>query len=202
MEHIKEQLEAILGSIAQTAKNAGRNPEDVKLVAVSKNFPREAAAVAYEAGQRTFGENRVQELEAKAPALPNDIEWHLIGHLQGNKALKAVNMAAYIHSVDSIRLLNRIDRLAGENSKRPKILLELNVSKEASKFGLTEEKAAMELAEAAVKCQSLDFAGLMTMAPFGAEDDALKSVFSGLPHTMVQNHASEFSNTRCGVNNL
>lgn len=180
MNHIKEQLAEIRSSIKEAAKSAGRNPAEVKLVAVSKTFPPEAVSMAYSEGQRIFGENKVQELEVKCPALPGDIEWHLIGHLQSNKALKAINLASWIHSVDSIKLLKRIDRLAEENSLKPNILLELNISGEGSKFGLTDEKAAMDLAEAAVECKNISFKGLMTMAPFDAEENELRNVFSGL----------------------
>jgi pyridoxal phosphate enzyme (YggS family) len=180
MNHIKEQLAELRSSIEETAKAAGRKAEEIKLVAVSKTFPPEAISAAYGEGQRVFGENKVQELEVKSPVLPKDIEWHLIGHLQSNKALKAIKLASYIHSVDSVKLLTRIDKLSLENSLKPKILLELNISGEDSKFGLNDEKAAMELALAAVECKNVDFKGLMTMAPFGADESELRNVFSGL----------------------
>jgi pyridoxal phosphate enzyme (YggS family) len=180
MDHIKEQIAEIRASIEDAAKAAGRKPEDVKLVAVSKTFPAEAVTAAYNEGQRIFGENKVQELEIKCPILPDDIEWHLIGHLQGNKALKAINLASWIHSVDSIKLVKRIDRLAEENKVKPNILLELNVSGEDSKFGLTDERATMDLAAIAVESQNVNFKGLMTMAPFGADESELRSVFSSL----------------------
>jgi len=177
--YVKQQLQTVLHSIEEYIVKHSQNPENVRLVAVSKTFPPEAVTAAYEEGQRIFGENRVQELESKTPILPDDIEWHLIGHLQSNKAAKAVQMASLIHSVDSEKLIHRIDRLAGECGKVQKILLELNISGEKSKFGQTAD-AAMELAEAAFACTNISLQGLMTMAPFGSEECELRRVFSNL----------------------
>jgi pyridoxal phosphate enzyme (YggS family) len=179
-DYVKEQLKAVIDRISDFEKAANRKPGEVRLIAVSKTFPAAAVQAALEAGQLRFGENKVQELEEKAPVLPPDIEWHLIGHLQSNKALKAVTLASCIHSVDSIKLLNRLDRLAAENNKKPGILLEINVSCEESKFGITDEKEVMLLAQEAVKAGNLSFKGLMTMAPFDADEHTLRSVFSGL----------------------
>ena len=178
-DYVKEQLLQVREAVASAALKSGRKAADVKLLAVSKTFPDEAVLAAYEAGQRLFGENKVQELELKAPVLPSDIQWHLIGHLQSNKALKAVTLAHSIHSVDSVKLLQRLDRLAGENKCRPDILLELNISGEESKFG-AGDKEAMLLASEAVKAPNLSFRGLMTMAPFDVDEKTLRTVFSGL----------------------
>lgn len=177
--HIFAQLQTVRSEINRAALEAGRNPADVKLIAVSKTFPVAAIETTYAAEQRLFGENRVQELNEKFNALPDDVEWHLIGHLQRNKVVAAVACADYIHAVDSIKLLERINRLASEMNKQPNILLEINISGETSKFGTTEQDA-MELAAGAVKCANLNFVGLMTMAPFGAEDSELHHVFGSL----------------------
>jgi hypothetical protein len=179
MEYIKENLSEILESIAAAARKAGRDPESVKLIAVSKTFPPEAVQSAYDAGQRRFGENRVQELALKTAALPDDIEWHMIGHLQSNKARLAVENAAYIHAVDSAKLLRKIDRIAGELGRSPKILLEINISGEESKFGADAE-FARELLKNALECENISVVGLMTMAPFGASEAELRLVFSSL----------------------
>lgn len=179
-DYVKEQLGAVKEKISAFEKAAGRKSGDVRLIAVSKTFPAAAVKSAFEAGQLMFGENKVQELEEKVPVLPQEIEWHLIGHLQSNKALKAVTLASCIHSVDSVKLLNRLDRLAGENNRKPGILLEINISSEESKFGITDEKEVMLLAEEAVKAGNLSFKGLMTMAPLDADEHTLRSVFSGL----------------------
>lgn len=179
-QHIKYQLEELRLRILQAAEKAGRNPAEVKLIAVSKTFPVEAVMEAYDAGQRLFGENRVQEMTLKAEKLPVDIEWHLIGHLQSNKAGNAIKTAKYIHSVDSDKLLLRLDHLAGENSKKQKILLEINISGEESKFGISDDKTMLEVAERALACKNVELAGLMTMAPFGAGSYELHKIFSGL----------------------
>lgn len=178
--HIQEQLDEIRNTIAAAAAACGRNPDEVKLIAVSKTFSCEDILAAYSRGQRRFGENKVQELEQKAAGLPADIEWHLLGHLQSNKAAKAVQYAACIHSVDSVKLLRRLDRLAGEAGKRPRILLEVNISGETAKFGVSSESDILELAQAAAEAVSLEPAGLMTMAPYDAGDDELHRIFGAL----------------------
>ena len=176
---IKKNLSDVKEKISEITFASGRIEKEVRLLAVSKTYPSEMIKLAYDSGQRMFGENKVQELEVKAPALPKDIEWHLIGHLQSNKVGKAVEFAAYIHAVDSTKLVNRIDRIAGEKNKTPKILLEVNISGEASKFGITTKEIEI-LAEAALQCENLELVGLMTMAPFGADENELSRVFSAL----------------------
>ncbi len=180
MSTIAENLATVRQRIADAARKAGRSPEDVRLLAVSKTFPAADIAEAYSAGaQQCFGENRVQELEEKAPVLPAALEWHLIGHLQANKVRNAVKFAAWIHSVDSFELLERIDRIAEEENACPHILLEVNISGEESKFGLTPEQAD-DLAARAKSMSHIKIEGLMTMAPFEAPADELHRVFGGL----------------------
>lgn len=177
--YIKDQLEELKLRISQIAESCGRKPGEIKLAAVSKTFPSEAIKVAYQAGHRIFAENRVQELVGKHSVLPHDIEWHLVGHLQNNKAAKAIAVAEYVHSVDSDELLERLDRLSGEKGKRQKILLEVNISGEDSKFGMIEE-SAMKCAEKAVARKYIELSGLMTIAPYGAEECELRRIFSTL----------------------
>lgn len=179
MKYIQENFREIQDRITSAAEKAGRDPQSVKLVAVSKTFPVEAVQSAYDAGQRLFGENKVQDLALKNSVLPQDIEWHMIGHLQSNKAKLAVENADYIHAVDSLKLLTKIDRLAGELGRRPKILLEVNVSGEESKFG-TDTEAVRELAQAASQYENITLVGLMTMAPFDVPEAELRLVFSSL----------------------
>jgi pyridoxal phosphate enzyme (YggS family) len=179
-QYIQAQLNEIRAEIAQAAASCGRAPDQIKLVAVSKTFSTEDILNAYACGQRRFGENKVQELELKAASLPPDIEWHLLGHLQSNKAVKAVQYATFIHSVDSVKLIQRLDRLAGEAGKKPKILLEVNISGESTKFGASAESDILALAEAAVKAPNLELAGLMTMAPYEAASPELRRIFSVL----------------------
>ena len=179
-QYIQEQLDEIRKAVSGAAAGCGRGTDEVKLIAVSKTFSPEDILAAYSHGQRRFGENKVQELEQKAGRLPPDIEWHLLGHLQSNKAGKAVQYAAYIHSVDSVKLIQRLDRLAGEAGKKQKILLEVNISGEAAKFGASAENDIMAMAEAAAGSVNLELAGLMTMAPYEAGDAELHRIFGAL----------------------
>lgn len=179
MYSVAENLMDVKTAIETAAKAAGRAPSSVRLLAVSKTFPVDSILDAYRAGQRLFGENRAQEIEGKAAILPKDIEWHFIGHLQGNKAAGVVKVADWIHSVDSIRLLERIDRLAGEQGRSPRILIEVNISGEGSKCGLRPEEAH-GVAEATIGKSHVRLSGLMTMAPYGASKEQLADVFSGL----------------------
>jgi pyridoxal phosphate enzyme (YggS family) len=179
MHYIQENLSEIKDKISAAIEKSERNPESVKLIAVSKTFPAEAVQSAYDAGQRAFGENKVQDLSIKNAALADDIEWHMIGHLQGNKAKLAVENADYIHAVDSVKLLKRINRLAEELGKTPKILLEVNISGEESKFGLTPSEVKNLMKEYS-ECSNIKLVGLMTMAPFGVPENELRSVFGSL----------------------
>ena len=178
MSGLIARYEAVRRAVDAAAVAAGRDPASVRLLAVSKTFPAAAIRELYDAGVRAFGENRVPELEAKAAELPADIEWHLIGQLQANKVRRAVRLAAYIHSVDSAALLERIDRIAGEEGRCPKIFIEIN-SGEASKSGC-EAAAAPELARRAAGFAHLRPVGLMTMAPADAPEAELRRVFGAL----------------------
>ncbi|MBQ9772235.1 MAG: YggS family pyridoxal phosphate-dependent enzyme [Lentisphaeria bacterium] len=180
MSKLSEQLTNVLNAVNKTAAAAGRKPGEVKLLAVSKTFPASDVLEAYNAGQREFGENRVQELEQKVPVLPNDIVWHLIGHLQSNKAAKAAELADWVHSVDSVKLVNKLSDAAQKAGKTLKILLEVNVSGEESKYGIRTKEDLYQVAEAAVAAPAIEWKGLMTMAPAAAEGEELKQVFAGL----------------------
>lgn len=181
MPGIRENLEKIRERIARAAELSGRQPSSVKLLAVSKTFPAEDVAEAIRCGQRDFGENRVQELEAKAPQFSacNDMPvWHLIGHLQTNKAAKAAALADWIHSVDSVRVLEKIDRSAERDIR---ILLELNLSGEEAKTGMSGGYEALRsLVEAALQAKHLKLTGLMTMAALGADEKLARSTFASL----------------------
>jgi pyridoxal phosphate enzyme (YggS family) len=181
MTHIPaiENLDSVKHQIEHAALAAGREPRSIKLLAVSKTRSAEEIRSLFDAGQNCFGENRVQELLEKSEKLPPVIEWHLIGHLQKNKVRQAVRAADWIHSVDSLQLLERISKIAEEENIRPKILLQINVSGEKSKFGLPPEKAIPAL-KTALELPNIDVRGLMTMAPFDADDTALHSIFCEL----------------------
>jgi len=181
MPGIRENLEKIRERIARAAELSGRQPSSVKLLAVSKTFPAEDVAEAIRCGQRDFGENRVQELEAKAPhfsACGDKPVWHLIGHLQTNKAAKAAALADWIHSVDSVRVLEKIDRSAERDIR---ILLELNLSGEEAKTGMAGGYDALRsLVEAALNAKHLKLTGLMTMAALGADEKLARATFASL----------------------
>ena len=177
---ISQNLASVNARIDAALSAAGRASGSARLIAVSKTFPASDVAAAYEAGQRAFGENRVQELAAKAPVLPSDIEWHLIGHLQQNKVKPAVENAAWIHSIDSLALLKRVVRISEELGKSPRLLLEVNVSGEESKFGLRME----EVREVLTACPTPLCCGLMTVAPFDAKPEELARIFAALRNTM------------------
>ena len=175
VEHYREVRELIDAA----AREAHRDPAEIRLLAASKTFPAEAIRELYDVGVRSFGESRIAELEAKAAALPDDIEWHFIGRLQSNKARKAVRLARMIHSVDSTELLDRLDRVAGEEGVRPQILLEVNVSGEGTKAGVSPAELE-SFARRAAACNHLDFCGFMTMAPFDADPIRIAAIFEML----------------------
>ena len=170
----KELQQELSGQLTQT----GRSADAVRILAVSKTFPVEAIQEAYDCNVRMFGENKIQELILKAEALPKDIEWHFIGHLQSNKASKAVQYASWIHSVDSLKLLEKLNRCAGELHKRPRILLEVN-SGEETKSGVSYSDLP-ELARAAKEAENLDWQGLMTMAPLCDDPQCWRNAFAKL----------------------
>ncbi len=165
--------------IAQAARKVGREPDNITLVAVSKTYPAQAVARAYEHGLRVFGESRVQEAVGKIPSLPSDAEWHFIGHLQRNKVRAALPLFHLIHSVDTLSLAVAIDRIAGELGLRQRILLEVNISGERSKHGFPADVLPREM-EQILALPNLDIRGLMTMAPYDEEAEAARPVFAGL----------------------
>ena len=178
MSSFEAEYSALQQDVNNVLQQCSRRSGDVKILAVSKTFPAQAIQDAYESGVRMFGENKIQELISKAEALPGDIEWHFIGHLQSNKAAKAVQYASWIHSVDSVKLLNKLDRAAAELNKRPVILLEVN-SGESAKSGV-DYSALHELAQAALNAEHLDWRGLMTMAPLSEDSAVWSAAFARL----------------------
>lgn len=178
-----ENLAAVRERIAAAARRASRRPEEVALMAVSKTFPAEAIRQAYDAGQRLFGENRVQEFAEKAPALRDlgDAEWHLIGHLQTNKAAKAAELFAAVDSVDSLRLAEKLNAAAQKASKRLAVLIEINVGGEAAKSGVAPESAELEqLLASAPKLGALEIRGLITIPPFAEDPQQARPFFQRL----------------------
>lgn len=179
MSNIPARLEEIHARIAAAATRSGRDPSGVTLVAVSKTHPAETVREAFDAGQRVFGENRVQELVAKAPLLPSAARWHLIGHLQKNKIRKVLPLTELIHGVDSLELAQDIDRIAAELGLFPKILIEVNVSGEKTKFGFSPE-AARAQAAALLALPRVQWEGLMTIAPIVEKPEDARPFFAAL----------------------
>lgn len=161
---IQQNLEHILSRIRAAERRAARPEGSARLVAVSKTFPAQDVKACHEAGQRVFGENRVQEALGKITALPADTEWHLIGPLQRNKVRKAIEHFTLIHAVDSLRLAQFMDTVAQETSKRPRILLEVNVGDEDSKFGFSPEALEREWKELS-SLKHVEISGLMCIPP-------------------------------------
>ena len=165
MSNIADRLAGIRERMAAAARSAGRDPSSIRLVAVSKTFPIAAIREAYAAGHRDFGENRVQEaLQKIASATDLEIRWHLLGHLQLNKARKAGPVFAAIHSVDSLELLKRIDAAAVEAGRTAELLLQVDLAGEATKFGASPDEVP-RLLDAAVGCRAARVTGLMTLPP-------------------------------------
>ena len=157
----------------------GRQVSDVRLVAVSKTYPPAVIQEAWNAGQHVFGENRVQDALPKIAELPAEAEWHFIGHLQSNKIRKALPAFTLIHGVDNLELAQQINRIAGEMGLTANILLEINVSGEASKFGFSPTDLRQNL-EDLLCLPNIRINGLMTMAPYSEDPETARPVFSKL----------------------
>lgn len=165
MPSIKENYLKVMERIARAAQKAGRDPGEVKLVAVSKTVEVDRIREAIEAGISTLGENYVQEAQKKIEEIGRSISWHFIGHLQSNKAKYAIRLFDMIHSVDSIPLAEELNRRAEKEGRAMKVLIEVNLSGETTKFG-TEEEKAFDLARKIIPLKNLSLAGLMTMPPY------------------------------------
>jgi pyridoxal phosphate enzyme (YggS family) len=166
---ISENVALVREHIEAAARRAGRNPDEIALMAVTKTQPPERIREAYGAGQRLFGENRVQEFAGKAGALADlhDAEWHMIGHLQSNKAAKTAELFRAVDSVDSLKLAEKLDAAALSLGKQLDILIEINVGGEAAKSGVAPDSHALEeLLIATPRLEALAFRGLMTVPPF------------------------------------
>ena len=195
---IRENMEAVNKRIEKACLTAGRNREAVTLIAVSKTKPVELLREAYDAGARDFGENKVQELQDKIPQLPGDIRWHMIGHLQRNKVKYIVDKVYMIHSVDSLRLAEEISREAVKKEVTVKILLEVNVAEEESKFGTTTEETA-SLAEQVAVLPGIQIMGLMTIAPYTENPEENRKYFKKLKQLSVDIEGKNIDNVNMNV---
>jgi pyridoxal phosphate enzyme (YggS family) len=177
---ISDRLTAIRDRMAVAARSAGRDPSSVRLIAVSKTFPIDAVREAYQAGQRDFGENRVQEaLQKIASSADLLIRWHLLGHLQTNKARKAAPAFAMIQSVDSVDLLEKLDRAAEESGHTPELLIQVDLAGETPKFGVPPTEVP-RLFEAAAAARAARVVGLMTLPPVPETPEAARPYFRRL----------------------
>jgi PLP dependent protein len=179
MSDISDRVKVVEEQIARVAESCGRLSSEISLIAVSKSQSAEAVREALDAGQLVFGENRVQELIAKVPLLPSSIHWHFIGHLQKNKVRKVLPLVDLVHGVDSLELALDIDRIASELGLFPRVLLEVNVSGEATKFGFTPEVARRE-APRLLELPRVQWEGFMTIAPIGNTPDKARPFFAQL----------------------
>ena len=179
MSTLAENLAAILARIDSVAGKHGRKPSEIRLVAGSKTNPPEAIREVFESGQRAFGESRVQEALPKLDALPPEIEWHFIGHLQTNKIRKVVGRFALFHGVDNQNLALQMNRIAGELGVTANVLLEVNVSGEESKFGFDPKTLSAAL-EVLLPLPFLRIQGLMTMAPYSDDPESARPFFAKL----------------------
>ena len=176
---LSERLEAVRARIRAACARAGRADDSVELVAISKNHPPAAVEEAARCGQRLFGENRVQEAAMKMEQCSGSLEWHLVGHLQSNKARVAVELFSMIHSVDSAALLLALNRHAEEAGRKIRVLIEVNIAGEASKFGVTPA-ALPALLEGAQALHRVEIAGLMGMPPFYEDASLARPDFARL----------------------
>ena len=174
-----DALNSVREKIVNAAKKSGRNADEIELVAVSKTHPPEAVQALADAGQTVFGESRVQEARAKIPLLPGRLQWHFIGHLQKNKIRAALPLFELFHSIDSLELARQFQRIAEEDGQRPRVLLEVNVAGEASKFGFSPTAIQSQMEEI-LALDRLDVVGLMGMAPLAPEAENSRPFFARL----------------------
>ena len=179
MGSIAENLESVQARIAAACARAGRAPDAVRLLAVSITYGPDAVRAAAAAGQRLFGENRVQEAAAKIPECPGNLEWHLIGHLQSNKAALAARLFDWVHSVDSAKLLEALDRHAADAGRTLRALVQVNVSGERAKSGLAPA-AVPDVLALADRLRNVRIVGLMTIPPLAEDPETARPFFRKL----------------------
>jgi PLP dependent protein len=180
---IPENIWALKEKIERAAKRSGRSPSEIALMAVTKTHPPERIRDAYDAGLRLFGENRVQEFSAKAGAVSDlsGAEWHMIGHLQTNKAVKAVELFSAVDSVDSVKLAEKLDAAARALNKKVRVLIEINIGGETAKSGIAPGSTELEdLLKAAPRLEALAFRGLMTIPPHTEDPQGARPYFRQL----------------------
>lgn len=195
---IQENIHTAEEQIRLACGRSGRPHTEVTLLAVSKTKPLPLLLEAYEYGVRDFGENKVQELVEKAESMPDDVRWHMIGHLQRNKVKYIVDKVFLIHSVDSLRLAQEISKEAVKKKIEVNILIEVNIAEEASKFGM-DEKSARELVREAAKLPGIRIQGLMTVAPYVLDGEENRQHFQNLKQLSVDIMQENIDNVNMNV---
>ena len=195
---IRENIDSVEKMVEDSCRRAGRNRDEVLLVAVSKTKPLSMLQEAYEAGIRDFGENKVQELMDKIPSMPEDVRWHMIGHLQTNKVKYLVGRVAMIHSVDSLHLAEEISRQGVKQNVTVDILVEVNVAGEESKYGVTMEEAPA-LVEQIAALPNIHVRGLMTIAPFTEIPEENRIFFQKLKQLSIDIEQKSIDNVSMSV---
>lgn len=177
---IQDLIKKLDSSITQKCEEVGRDRKEIKVIAVSKTNPISSIQEVLRSGLIHFGENKAQELRDKAEIITEDLVWHFIGHLQTNKVKYVIKAAEYIHSIESINLAEEINKRAARIERIPKVFLEVNISGEESKFGLKSFDEIQKLADYCKEAGNLELCGLMTMAPYVAEETIIRDTFKGL----------------------
>lgn len=195
---IQLQLDVIQDHIRLACERANRNPEEITLIAVSKTQPEEVMKEAYQAGIRVFGENKVQELTNKYTYMPEDISWHMIGHLQTNKVKQVVGKASLIHSVDSLRVAEAIAKESVKRGIVSDVLIEVNVAEEESKFGFSCQEVSTVVRTISAY-PGIHVCGLMTIAPFVDNSEENRAIFSVLRELSVDIKAQNIDNVNMDV---
>lgn len=197
-QFISDNISEVMQRINAAAFRAGRNPDEISLICVSKTKPVEMVKAAYDFGKRDFGENKVQEITAKAPVMPSDAVWHMIGHLQKNKVKKAVAFAGMIHSVDSLELAEVIDSEAGKIGKKQKILIEINIASEESKYGVNIEEVIPLVKQMSV-LTNIDIRGLMCVAPYTDNSETNRNYFRIMHNLLLDINSLNIDNVNMNV---
>ena len=190
---IKRNLHNIMLRARAAAEKSGRSLEDIKIIAVTKTVDVDRINSVYEYGLRDMGENRVQELLEKYDRLPSDIKWHIIGHLQTNKVKYIVDKVQMIHSVDSLELAKEIDTRAARHQRKVDILLQVNVSGEETKFGISPDKVN-EYISVLSGMENIALKGLMTIAPYAQDPQDVRPVFRNLYNIYIDIKSKRYDN--------
>jgi PLP dependent protein len=177
---ILDNIKILEERISKTCESCGRKRSEIRLIGVSKTQPVPLIQEVIDAGIKDLGENKAQELKDKSELLKGDFNWHFIGHLQTNKIKYIIDAAEFIHSVDSVKLAEEINRKAAQINKKQNVLLEIKTSEEDTKFGLSNDKDIFEVAEYCKLSGNLNLVGLMTMAPFTEEESEIRKSFRSL----------------------